>query len=249
MTTVTTSSTTTGTTDTTPDITSVNEVISVTQGSVIGQTDLLKTGLATTAYTVNTDIMKIFPGLEWNVWIPWTECTASCNSGTRFRLKLCASDNLYQDKCNHTLGVIDNVTITYSSQLDTMCNSHPCPIWLDWSPWSDCTATCEQGTTVRHRRCFGELLGYFECDGNSYELDFCDLDSCPAYLEPPPKEEVFKESDSRPSAIGIGSMSIIFVLIELATVIMVDSFTIASQCRYLKRNLKHLRPQRRRLLS
>ena len=50
-------------------------------------------------------------GLEWNVWIPWTDCSVSCNTGTRFRLKLCAEDVASSGDCPYTLGSLHNITI------------------------------------------------------------------------------------------------------------------------------------------
>ncbi|KAK2167098.1 hypothetical protein LSH36_32g16069 [Paralvinella palmiformis] len=138
----------------------------------------------------------------------------------------------------------------YATEWDVTCNSHACPEWNDWSMWNDCSATCGTGTRRRYRTCLGE--DDFKCTGESHETDFCNANPCPGSKtivilcvrvpQKPPEENPFTESDKRPLAIGLGSLSMMFVFIELIMIIMIDSVTITMQCRVLKRNLRHLSP-------
>ena len=40
-------------------------------------------------------------GLFWNTWTEWTECSATCQGGYHYRLKLCLPD--LDVGCNTTL--------------------------------------------------------------------------------------------------------------------------------------------------
>lgn len=70
----------------------------------------------------------------------------------------------------------------YTVEVDR-CGEAPCPVdgqWLPWEQWSTCTATCERGVVLRHRRCMGPYFNGAQCPGRSYEVSDCDTEiECP----------------------------------------------------------------------
>ncbi|KAE9414511.1 hypothetical protein Angca_008625, partial [Angiostrongylus cantonensis] len=74
------------------------------------------------------------------------------------------------------------------AQDQSSCPTHLCPIWSDWTEWSECSTTCGQGNQARHvissnlltitcvmRTCESGR----DCPGSSREIRFCQLTSCP----------------------------------------------------------------------
>lgn len=76
-----------------------------------------------------------------------------------------------------------------SAVLAAVVESQCTPEWAPWSQWSDCTASCGQGSTRSRDRlcnpCDGEGSGgngfgdIPDCDGINEELDRCELPDCP----------------------------------------------------------------------
>ncbi|TKS88049.1 SCO-spondin Precursor [Collichthys lucidus] len=73
-------------------------------------------------------------------WSPWSLCSASCGRGQRTRTRLC-QDTEGGPSCADT------------KQTES-CNVPPCPagcLLSEWSPWSECSATCGGGLSVRNK--------------------------------------------------------------------------------------------------
>ena len=53
--------------------------------------------------------------------------------------------------------------------------------WTAWSEWSDCSATCGTGLSLRSRSCTNpaSVAGGSDCAGESVETMECDIASCP----------------------------------------------------------------------
>ena len=45
--------------------------------------------------------------------------------------------------------------------------------WLEWSAWTNCSVTCEEGTITRNRNCEGPYNGGLPCEGSDSETDVC----------------------------------------------------------------------------
>ena len=50
-------------------------------------------------------------------------------------------------------------------------------VWLPWTQWSQCGATCGQGKRLRARRC--DTGNNQDCSGDSLERIDCVLPTCP----------------------------------------------------------------------
>ena len=54
------------------------------------------------------------------------------------------------------------------------------PGWLAWGNWSQCTASCGQGTKLRGRLCSHQAInGKEQCEGNAFEFADCTMADCP----------------------------------------------------------------------
>ena len=57
------------------------------------------------------------------------------------------------------------------------------PGWLAWGNWSQCTASCGQGSKVRARTCSHQPInGSEQCDGNAFEFENCTMAECPGEI-------------------------------------------------------------------
>ena len=69
------------------------------------------------------------------------------------------------------------------------CNDNECPIWSEWTIWTDCTVTCGGGKTVRTRRCglpdtlTPEIRALFCAGGDATESKACNEEACPVPTE------------------------------------------------------------------
>ncbi len=53
-------------------------------------------------------------------------------------------------------------------------------IWEAWSGWSECSETCNNGTQVRSRTCYGPFFGGDPCPGYDSKVRDCFLVHCPS---------------------------------------------------------------------
>ncbi|CAF1679281.1 unnamed protein product [Rotaria magnacalcarata] len=103
----------------------------------------------------------------WGVWSSYSDCTASCGTGTRTQTRLCLNQSNGGQTC-------------YGSATKTIpCSTNiSCPIngqWTTWSSQSPCSATCGTGFTVRTRTCSQVIptFGGVSCPGSSVLYETC----------------------------------------------------------------------------
>ena len=105
-----------------------------------------------------------------SVWAKWTDCTLTCGSGkkTRIRTKLVEESN--GGKCEEDL------------LEEEECNTKPCPEpckWAEWQDWDDCSQSCGTGKKVRVRvKELKEKNGGL-CKGSYREESTCNTNLCP----------------------------------------------------------------------
>ena len=51
--------------------------------------------------------------------------------------------------------------------------------WEEWTVWSECSSSCENGTQNRNRSCVEPLHGGDDCEGDATEVKDCFLIFCP----------------------------------------------------------------------
>lgn len=96
----------------------------------------------------------------WSEWSAWSPCSVECGSGEQSRVRTCQGDSR---DCKGP------------SHMSRTCNSQPCRgEWGCWGDWTPCSATCGVGTRTRSRDC----LGVGTCEGESYIVEPCHVNSC-----------------------------------------------------------------------
>ena len=109
-------------------------------------------------------------------WTEWSECEGECgvDNASRNRTRLCYQNRGSCKMINGTLVVEDkipctipckgnaishrwpNSSIDSKSQFYATAESYK---WLEWAPWSSCSATCGSGTKQRSRLCLEGFEG------------------------------------------------------------------------------------------
>ncbi|XP_048579836.1 uncharacterized protein LOC116619170 isoform X2 [Nematostella vectensis] len=115
---------------------------------------------------------------NYTAWSTFTECSKSCENGTRYRYRNC-SQPLPQHggrNCSH-LG---------DDKEQENCNTHMCPIhggYTEWTNFTECTVSCGNGTKFRNRTCTNPepRHGGRDCDGPAVEILACNTHFCPIH--------------------------------------------------------------------
>ncbi|KAL2103303.1 hypothetical protein ACEWY4_000171 [Coilia grayii] len=117
---------------------------------------------------------------SWSAWSPWSPCSVSCLKGVKQRRRRCDGIGECQDPKSKDKAKTQTQQITVCEDQDC------CPEqggWAEWGEWQPCSATCENGTTVRHRNCSNPapICGGL-CDGQSLEAKPCETKVvCPTH--------------------------------------------------------------------
>ncbi|XP_077863803.1 SCO-spondin-like [Saccoglossus kowalevskii] len=125
----------------------------------------------------------------WSEWTPWGECPVTC-SGSDY----VGQQKRYRYPDPQATG--NGERCTSSKEVDVNdCNTEPCPIpgqWTPWSPWRQCTKSCETGLKMRFRSCTANrpANGGVACPGKPIDMFGCNVLPCDTECQEP-KE--FKE--------------------------------------------------------
>ena len=103
---------------------------------------------------------------ELTPWTPWTECSKTCGSGERTRERNCEIPSQNSKSNNNPCG---NAPLFERE----ICNPQKCPVYTEWSEWTQCSKTCGGGKQSRERACVLPPIsslytkGKLICDGPS----------------------------------------------------------------------------------
>ncbi|XP_038064284.1 uncharacterized protein LOC119734796 isoform X2 [Patiria miniata] len=108
----------------------------------------------------------------WSEWSAWTVCSAICSKGRRVKERACNKPRP-QGEGNDCEG--ESFTEEECSQHAPYCEGIPEDVTMyeEWSHWSECSAPCDSGMTIRHRTCLEQ--GH-PCRGELYDLQLCNDD-------------------------------------------------------------------------
>jgi len=110
---------------------------------------------------------------SWGDWEEWSACTATCDGGVKKRTRKCVQLSIsekesstynklcYGQESYHNLKTKERFT-TQSK----VCNIENCPVKYSFSQWSvftSCSATCDQGFKTKTRNCFPGKNGGEKC--------------------------------------------------------------------------------------
>ena len=110
----------------------------------------------------------------WEAWTSWSDCSKTCNTGSRFRNRTCSNPPPEHGGRTCPGNYYENIH----------CDLGSCPVhglWTAWSAWSGCSTTCASGTRSRRRSCSNPSPqhGGLNCPGNSSEEAYCNFGPCP----------------------------------------------------------------------
>ncbi|XP_034455591.1 adhesion G protein-coupled receptor B2 isoform X13 [Hippoglossus hippoglossus] len=110
-------------------------------------------------------------------WSQWSVCSLTCGQGWQVRTRSCVSSP-YGTLCSGALRETRMCNNTASCPGDPGITGSVEGQWLEWAPWSKCSATCNTGTQERQRRCSSSAHGWAECKGPHQESRDCVNPSC-----------------------------------------------------------------------
>mmetsp|Transcript_4348 Transcript_4348/g.8693 ORF Transcript_4348/g.8693 Transcript_4348/m.8693 type:complete len:209 (+) Transcript_4348:43-669(+) len=113
--------------------------------------------------------VQFSPTCTWSTWSVWTDCTKSCGTGKRQRLRV-ALKNTSKNRCE-----------SVDSHEDEVCSTQPCPIdchFGPWTTWTQCSKSCGPGKKSRHRHRHPERHGGQDCKGSWEEERVCEDKPC-----------------------------------------------------------------------
>ncbi|KAL3880318.1 hypothetical protein ACJMK2_032566 [Sinanodonta woodiana] len=106
----------------------------------------------------------------WSQWSEWGQCSSSCGTSTRLRVRQCTSP-----------APSNGGELCQGYSIDeSLCQTGvPCPVnggWSFWSDWFTCSVTCGIGVQSRRRQCNRPLpeFGGVQCIGDMIEESQCD---------------------------------------------------------------------------
>ncbi|XP_065685076.1 uncharacterized protein LOC100197582 isoform X2 [Hydra vulgaris] len=108
---------------------------------------------------------------EWADWSDWTECSKTCNNGTKSRSRICMTAPMRKHSCSG------------QSTQKQVCQLEKCLVgnWSMWSTWSDCSKTCNKGVKIRSRTCANNL-GKYNCVGVNISYETCLVEHCSGFI-------------------------------------------------------------------
>ncbi|XP_075689566.1 hemicentin-1 [Rhinoderma darwinii] len=110
---------------------------------------------------------------SWSDWSPWEECSKTCGSGKKTRIRTCHMPPGQGGKS--CLGKAVDIIV---------CNTEPCPVdgvWSSWQAWGVCSKTCGKGTHTRVRVCNNPPPSFdgSPCEGQDTQTQICSDRHCP----------------------------------------------------------------------
>ncbi|ELT90870.1 hypothetical protein CAPTEDRAFT_217241 [Capitella teleta] len=111
--------------------------------------------------------------------------------------------------------------------------------WAEWTPWSTCSASCDEGTTFRRRKCAGKSGNGRPCIGQATQNGFCVREKClqeevslsrsRSILKRREKllpTQAFTESDSSPYNISVATVAILVLVLFFGGILVLDYVTL-----------------------
>ena len=103
-------------------------------------------------------------------WSEWTSCTTTCGGGTRKKTR----------ECVYTRDTVDNDCLE-QLEISESCGEEVCPVYTEWTDWTECTRTCGGGTKRRVRECVQGSAEACERLGPAEQVEECNVGKCPAW--------------------------------------------------------------------
>lgn len=113
----------------------------------------------------------------WGAWNLVEECSAACEGeGIEIVSRECFLPGPFVTSLPESCFVAQSE-----------CTGQSCYAWGEWGKWSDCSAYCSPGETIRFRECFDSLENIVDLslcpEGDSIEYSPCNVDMCEEWGE------------------------------------------------------------------
>ena len=124
---------------------------------------------------------------SWTPWTEWSQCSASCGSGSRLRTRTCSGDSslcvgeVAEAETCKTTDCQGNIFFygthrEKKGSISLIQKLFFTASWTSWTEWTQCSASCGSGSRLRMRTCNGDSS---LCDGDLTESEACETTDCP----------------------------------------------------------------------
>jgi len=105
-------------------------------------------------------------------WAGWTSCTKKCGTGSQTNTLVISQQSRF-----------GGTTCPTKTSDSRPCNTAPCPVnggWSAFGAWSDCSKSCDGGTTTQIRKCDSPkpAFGGDDCAGSAKSTKSCNSHTC-----------------------------------------------------------------------
>eukprot|EP00923_Selenidium_pygospionis_P023682 GHVN01041220.1.p1 GENE.GHVN01041220.1~~GHVN01041220.1.p1 ORF type:complete len:602 (+),score=77.69 GHVN01041220.1:906-2711(+) len=94
---------------------------------------------------------QLCPGCHVTEWGPWSECSATCETGSISRTREKVPDADWADGCDDLVKLEDKIPCTAGGNMEPVICPKDCEVEPDWGDWSDCTKSCGAGIFLSTR--------------------------------------------------------------------------------------------------
>ncbi|KAF7458520.1 thrombospondin type 1 domain-containing protein [Cryptosporidium felis] len=103
-------------------------------------------------------------------WSTWSQCSSTCQIGTRSRTRLILRPASFEGVTCPTLIENEGCNISISCE---DCN------YSSWSPWSECSVSCQGGVRTRTRKLIWKSDIEGQCQDPGTDVEACNEQKCP----------------------------------------------------------------------
>ncbi|KAI6191287.1 hypothetical protein M3Y97_00212400 [Aphelenchoides bicaudatus] len=115
----------------------------------------------------------------WTEWTAWSRCSASCAGGQQSRVRACRNGKSCDGEAEE---MRECAEMRCPKPQPTWGRQQACPEWLNWQPWSTCSASCGDGSSrLRTRECKYQGFPSNDCPGTAQDQASCQLEPCPIW--------------------------------------------------------------------